>query len=142
MLRVGCTNRFFRKIVPGLVDCKVRFGIYRLLLSARGYVVIQARCPATAYDNDIFFVYSINGELIARKKVTQQINAIIFDSMQYHIVNIFINPQITAGTDGILRKHCIITMEEDKDADARVAIEALPESLSAITAMAYVTGKS
>lgn len=62
------------------------YAIYKALLSARGYVVIQTRSYPEANSSDIIVVYSINGELIAETKFHENINAILFDPTQYFIV--------------------------------------------------------
>ena len=63
-----------------------KYNIYKVLLSARGYVVILARSAFAAYEKDMLLVYSINGEKVAQRELDESINAILFHTYQYYIV--------------------------------------------------------
>ena len=85
VLRIMSTNRYFLTIKPQL-DFVVKYKIFKIMLSFRGYLIIQARTAFATLEKDLLMVYSINGELIAQKEVDESLNAIIFDHNQYFIV--------------------------------------------------------
>jgi len=86
VLRVASTNRYLLTIKPEL-SLKVKYGIFKVLLSARGYLIIQARSEFKTYEKDMILVYSINGEKVAELELEEHVNAILFDPHQYYIVN-------------------------------------------------------
>lgn len=85
VLRIASTNRYFLTITPEL-SLKVKYGIFKVLLSARGYLIVQARSEFKTYDKDMLLVYSLNGEKIAQLELEEHLNAILFDPHQYFIV--------------------------------------------------------
>lgn len=84
-LRVASTNRGFLHFAPQL-DAHVDYRIFKVLLSARGYLVVQARNQLALCTLDLLLVLSLNGEEVARTQVNEFINAIVFDPYQYFIV--------------------------------------------------------
>ena len=90
VLRIISTCRYFLTINPELTT-KVTYRIFKVLLSAKGYVIIQARCTYQTFEKDMLIVYSINGEKIAQRELDEFVNGILLDSLQYHIVKIFLN---------------------------------------------------
>eukprot|EP00826_Nyctotherus_ovalis_P045150 TRINITY_DN4959_c0_g2_i1.p1 TRINITY_DN4959_c0_g2~~TRINITY_DN4959_c0_g2_i1.p1 ORF type:complete len:154 (+),score=34.16 TRINITY_DN4959_c0_g2_i1:25-462(+) len=85
VLRVASTNQHFLKLVPQL-DPHIEYKIFKVLLSVRGYLVVQARNKLALCKQDLLLVFSINGEEIARTQVNEFINAILLDPYQYFIV--------------------------------------------------------
>ena len=85
VLRVASTNQYFLKIIPQ-IDLKVEYKLFKVLLSARGYLVIQARSKFVPCRWDMILVISINGEEVSRIKLNECINDIVFDVYHYHIV--------------------------------------------------------
>ncbi len=85
VLRVMSTNRYFLTISPEL-SRKVKYRIFKILLSSRGYIVIQARSVFATYEKDMLVVYSINGEKIATRELEEFLNAMILDQTQYFVV--------------------------------------------------------
>lgn len=83
ILRVISTMYLFRAIKPKLTG---NYAIFKVLLSARGYLVIQLRSYGELNNIDIIQCYSINGELVAETKFEENINAILFDKTQYFLV--------------------------------------------------------
>ncbi len=86
-LRVVSTNRYFRTISPELSSGGVRYGIFKIVVSSRGYVVVQAR---TLCDQDLLVVYSINGARIAAQRLDEFLNAMILDPTEYYVVSVAI----------------------------------------------------
>ena len=82
-LRVISTMSFFRTIKPKLTGS---YQIYKVLLSARGYIVLQLRSYIEQCNVDIIQCYSINGEFVAETKLDENVNAILFDKTQYFLV--------------------------------------------------------
>lgn len=88
VLRTMSTNCYFRTVflsLPSKPDSKV----FRVLLSSRGYVVVQARSGFTMYGRDTFVVYSVNGERVAMKELDELVNAVLFDQYKYFIVSVW-----------------------------------------------------
>ncbi len=87
VLRVASDNCYFLTIVPEVVSkSKVKFSIFRVLLSARGYVVFHMRSDYKTYVHDMLVVYSINGEKIAQCELDETVNAVLIDPLHYFIV--------------------------------------------------------
>ena len=63
ILRVASTHKYFLTITPDLnpVSSNVKYRIYKVLISPRGYVIIQAKSLFKAYNKDMMLVYTING---------------------------------------------------------------------------------
>ena len=85
IIRVISTNRYFKTISPNLFDV-AEYSIFKVMISARGYIVIQERSTFSNYEHDKLIVYSINGEKIAERKLDEYINGLLFDQTQYFIV--------------------------------------------------------
>ena len=85
VLRVASNDGYFLTIVPELAG-KVRYSIFKVLLSARGYVIIHARSVYKTYERDMLMVYSVNGEKIVQKELDEFVNAILMDPHHYFIV--------------------------------------------------------
>lgn len=85
VLRVASTNHHFLTITPKLA-LKVSYRIYKVLLSARGYLVVQSKSELRTYNKDMISVYSVNGDLVALKELDEFINDVFFDPHQYFIV--------------------------------------------------------
>jgi len=88
-LRLISSNVYFLTIVPNL-DSKLKYKIFRVMISSRGYVVIQARSANSVAGKNAFLVYSINGENIINKECDEFINAVTFDQLQYCLVHFYI----------------------------------------------------
>ena len=86
VLRNISNNEYFLTITPELT-LTVKYRIYRVILSQRGYVIIQARSLFKTFYKDMLLVYTINGELVIRKELEELINDIILDKYGYYIVN-------------------------------------------------------
>ena len=84
-LRAISTNKYFRRIIPQLSHSHMHI-IYKILLSPRGYVIILARSKYSGYGIDIIAVYSINGEKIGEKQLTESLNGMVLDYTGYYIV--------------------------------------------------------
>ena len=83
--RVSSTNRYFCAIVPELSRA-MKYSIFKILMSARGYIVIQARTAFCACEPDMLVVYSINGAKIAEQKMDEFLNAMLMDPTEYFVV--------------------------------------------------------
>jgi len=86
VLRVASTNEHFLTVHPNL-SSNVKYSIFRVMLSARGYVVIQARSQFKAYGKDMLLTYTINGEEVCRVELEEVINDLLFDIHEYFIVS-------------------------------------------------------
>ena len=86
VLRVMSTNYYFRTIIPDL-QSKLRYKIFRVVLSLRGYAIFQLRSAFSSYGKDALVIYSIHGERIVSKELDESINTFILDRFQYFIVN-------------------------------------------------------
>lgn len=73
-------------MVPGL-SLGVKYNIFKVVLSARGYLVVQARTAFSTYEEDMLIVYSINGEKVAEQKLDEFVNAMLFDPTEYYLVS-------------------------------------------------------
>ena len=96
-LRVLSTHRFFRTITVTLDE---EYEIFKILLSGRGYIVVQIR---SACNRDILAVYSINGVKIVEKLMNELLNVIILEPVTEYFV-------ITGGTQGVVKQLAIITL--------------------------------
>jgi len=85
IIRVMSTNRYLLTIEPEL-NAKLRHKIYRVLLSARGYLLIHTRSEFSGYENDGLHVWSINGEFIGNIEFGEIVNDILLDQYGYNIV--------------------------------------------------------
>ncbi len=85
ILRIMSTNAYFQTIKPVLRE-EHPYRIFKLLLSSRGYLVIQEKCLHHNCHKDMLLVYSINGERIHELCLYESINAMFFDSTHYFIV--------------------------------------------------------
>eukprot|EP00826_Nyctotherus_ovalis_P064835 TRINITY_DN9518_c0_g1_i3.p1 TRINITY_DN9518_c0_g1~~TRINITY_DN9518_c0_g1_i3.p1 ORF type:complete len:120 (-),score=10.40 TRINITY_DN9518_c0_g1_i3:381-740(-) len=86
-IRLISSNIHFLTVVPDL-DPKLRYEIFRVIISARGYIIIQAKSAHSVAGKNIFMVYSINGENIVNKECNEFVNATMLDKLQYSLVNI------------------------------------------------------
>ena len=105
VLRVISTNCYFLTIAPKL-GLKVNYRIYKVLLSVRGYLIIQCKSELKTYERDMLLVYGINGDLVALKELDEFLNDIFFDTHQYFIVqsikNIRLQEEVEEDLSGIL----------------------------------------
>lgn len=85
VLRVSSTNQYFLTIAPSFAS-KPRYHIFKVLLSARGYLIVQARSSLSTHKKDAFVVYTVNGEEVARLGVEELVNSVLLDVHQYYIV--------------------------------------------------------
>lgn len=85
-IRLISSDMYFLTIAPDL-DPKLRYEIFRVMISARGYIIIQAKSAHSVAGKNIFMVYSINGENIVNKECNEFINAAMLDQLQYSLVN-------------------------------------------------------
>ena len=85
VLRVMSTNKYFLKIIPQF-KLKISYKLFRVMVSLRGYIILQARSSFISYGHDLFTVYSMNGEQLIVKELDELINAVVFDQYQYFIV--------------------------------------------------------
>ncbi len=88
VLRVASNNRYFLTIQPEL-SLKVKYEVFRVLLSSRGYVIFHARSAFKTYERDMLIVYSINGEKVAQRELDEYVNAILLDPHGYFVVLLF-----------------------------------------------------
>jgi len=82
------------------------YNIYKILLSNKGYVVIQLRGVFSVGNADIITIYSINGIQIAYQRLDEIINSMMLDPLTEYFL-------ITGGTKGIVRQFCIVTLKHD-----------------------------
>jgi len=90
VLRVSSNNKYFLTIKPEFPN-NVKYRIYRVLISPRGYLIIQARSLFKGYDKDMVIVYTINGEEVCRRELDECVNDMLLDTYGYHIVNYYEN---------------------------------------------------
>lgn len=104
-LRVLSTQRYLRTIAYEPLSGRF-WAIYKVFLSAKGYIVLQLRRRARDCDEDAVVVYSINGVKVIERRLKELLNSIVMEpTTQYHI--------ITGGVNGVTKKYFIITMEEE-----------------------------
>jgi len=125
VLRTTSTNKYFKTITPEFPS-KGKYKIFKVLLSPRGYLVIQGRNTIKYNEVDILQTYSINGEKIAEKCLEEYLNAILLDNLGYFI--------ITGGNSKKLKRFCIISLEE---IDLHELIENIPLFPSTILTLTY-----
>ena len=87
VLRISSTKQYFLSITPDF-NSKIKYNIFKVLLSGRGYLIVQARSALKIYKKDMILVYTINGEEVSRLILDELINSILFDMHQYFIVKV------------------------------------------------------
>ena len=85
VLRISSNNKLIGKIIPDLSK-SLNYFIYRVMLSSRGYIIIQARSAFKTYNKDMIVVYTINGEKVNSFEVDELINDMVLDRSEYFIV--------------------------------------------------------
>lgn len=86
-LREISTGALVRLIQPNLKVSTNEYIINQIRLSYRGYILILAKQKTYVPESmDIFFVYSINGELIKILNANDCINTLLFDESGYQFI--------------------------------------------------------
>ena len=79
--------------------------IFKILLSGRGYIIVQLRQISPSYFQDTIVVYSINGVMLVIQKLDEILNDMVIEPTTEYFI-------ITGGSKGILKQISIITMEK------------------------------
>jgi len=77
-----------------------------MLLSDKGYIILQLRKRVKDYKEDAILVYSINGIKVIERILKEQLNTILLEPTTHYYI-------FTGGLTGITKRIFIITMEEE-----------------------------
>ena len=85
VIRLMSTNKYLLTIKPEL-SFSVKYRIYRVMLSPRGYLIIQARSLFKTFNKDMLLIYTINGEEVAKLELDECVNDMVLDKHGYYLV--------------------------------------------------------